>query len=210
MISVSALTANAQLSLANPDDAPKNTLTPQSFVNGLAATVQVQPAAATSVYAGNILATFGSASFIMYCVDLFSTATLGTSTLYKQGLVATSPQSIELSKLFTADNGAAANGAVNSAALQLAIWEVLYDPNPISVLTGSFTADVTPETATRANWLLNQRATVTPNYQLTLFTDMGMSNNQDFISATPIPEPSMLLMLGLGLVAVTALTRVKK
>ena len=73
---------------------------------------------------------------------------------------------------------------------------------------GSQTLDrLSYEIVTQTNWLLENRNSVVPSYQLMLFTDAGLAHSQDFITAV-IPEPSSFALLGLGL-AMGAIARKK-
>jgi hypothetical protein len=177
------------------------------FSNGYAA-VDVTVDSAGTIGAGQFRATLDGNSFLTYCTDLFQSFSWGQT--YSYSLVAngdtngfTLTQADQLGKLYTVAGGAATN-TVDSAAFQLAVWELLYDGTPGSVSSGGFRllSGGSVEQRDRADsWLAEVLApgTVSAYGAQRLVSSVA----QDFVVFTPllqangaVPEPA-----GLGLVA---------
>lgn len=127
---------------------------------------------------------------------------------------------INLHRLF-AEVGASSrvDTTIDSAAFQLAIWEILFEgttTSPYSVSTGDFKAVGDPVSAdatasiNQANSWLAGLGTGTPTNALFFLTN---PDRQDFITDIPIPtlfqtpEPASLALLGIGMLAAIATRR---
>lgn len=175
---------------------------------------------------------FDVQSFLMFCVDLYSQAGgLGTPLSYDRvNYVSELNPFDKIGKLITFNGGLASTDASGSAAMQLAIWELLYDDAPGDVTTGAFRASGVTGTDTRlkANALLAGANTVTASqYNVSFLSDNAYAANgkfgfQDYITAdplgrgcnegdcvTPIPEPGTyaLILAGLAALGFTAKRR---
>jgi len=134
-----------------------------------------------------------------WCYQLDQEFSPGTTYNYTASIL-TYPA---LSELFSEAGGVALTSALNSAAFQLAIWELEYDTDH-NLATGSFHA-ISADAGVIAQaqlWLDN--LPTTSNVVLVL---LHSDTNQDFITSFQIPtkdllpEPSSLPLLGLGLAA---------
>jgi hypothetical protein len=105
-----------------------------------------------------------------------------------------------LDKLFTAYYGTLGTSTTNSAAFQLAVWEIVNDPTPANVTTGTFRVSSSSAAIAQANtWVQSLSSlTQTGGWQLTVWRSR---TSQDQISASRVPEPASaaLLLLGLGM-----------
>lgn len=161
-----------------------------------------------------------------YCVDLLaglsspsSVSLLSMSSWYSSGPKSTnSPTSAGLlaSWLYSSFNPAAATDITRSA-LQLAIWNALYDAGDYNVSTGNFKVSSSALNAaaivTQANSYLSQLSTAVAGnllgsaYQTWLYT----ATYQDFMVGTPttstVPEPGSMVLLGSGLLGLAGMVR---
>ncbi len=151
----------------------------------------------------------GPALIDFWCFELDQFFSFGPVYDYTAGPVTAPPgASLALQQLFTEVGGSAGGTATTaiSAAVQLAVWEIRYDPSgSYDINSGNF--KVTGGSATTialAQTLLAGLSSVTsPTYDVFLLHN---SDTQDFVTPTPTPprltpEPSSLPLLGLGLTA---------
>ncbi|MBX3635294.1 MAG: PEP-CTERM sorting domain-containing protein [Rubrivivax sp.] len=181
------------------------------------------PAATTAAGAfGGVLSGgsgFDANPFYTYCVELTQTFSTGPNQLtgysivsglsYFTGLPASAATVVDrLGKLFTSLGGVNLPGsATASAAIQMAVWESIYEgtTNFGSVTAGGpgvFKHDASPNAAqqaviTAANTLLLNAAAVTTNlYSISVLKN---ADRQDFLLISRIPEPASLALVGLAL-----------
>jgi hypothetical protein len=138
-----------------------------------------------------------------WCYELGQFFSPGTTYDYTASILAYA----DLSRLFTrvGGSGAALASSTTSAAFQLAIWELEYDPGNYDILTGAFkvTGGDATAIALAQTWLTGLSA-FSPTFTIIL---LHSDTNQDFITDFQIPhqdllpEPSSLPLLGLGLAA---------
>jgi hypothetical protein len=156
-------------------------------------------------------------SFIAYCIDLVQTFSFNSSfdvtpvsALAHFGATTAGA----LDRLYTQRFAAVANN-IESAAFQLAVWEIMNETSgSYSVSGGSFMAAATPGSNSNdltaigyANaWLEALSSGAFGGYRLTALTS---ATRQDQLMATPVSEPETYAMLlaGLGLMGFLARRR---
>ena len=103
------------------------------------------------------------------------------------------------------------NANLNAASFQLALWEVANDNRDLSTGQVKNTASTQLSIVAGAQTLLDgvNAASSTQHYRYDLYTS---SLNQDFLVASPIPEPATYAMMlaGLGLFGFAARRKSQK
>lgn len=154
-------------------------------------------------------------NIIAYCIELtqfapsFGSPNGYIKSTYNAGTEPSGSQIDMLSKLFTFNNGLGTANSTESAAMQLAVWEIMYEAAPLSLTSGSFKIFGTSllPAATQADALLAGAAGSLSSFDVSTFTH---KNYQDFVTGNAnfgcneidcvgndVPEPGSLpLMLG--------------
>lgn len=173
------------------------------------------PAAGTTTYfSGSLNIDVGGTSFLAYCVDPSQFAT-GTSLAYGVSSTLSPPftgsQSGWVSNLYSQSYASTNGSGTNSAAFQLALWELANDDGVLN--TGSVRATSPSGTteALAASMINNAKtgAAGSNHYSFTLYTN---AQYQDYLvaSVTPVPEPESYAMLLAGLGLMGAVVRRRK
>lgn len=146
-----------------------------------------------------------NSSFTAYCAELGQSFQFNTDYEYALGAGSTyfnAAKTADLSRLFTAAAGFVVDSAT-SAAMQAAVWEIIYEPGSNYSLTGG---QVTVRSEASGDMpafrtvetVLAGLSSYRADYSIQV---LSSPLNQDFLIATAIPEPatSALLLGGLGL-----------
>lgn len=200
------LSATALAATASP------TLTQTGFANaGAAATISVAGGPNNGTFhAGEFTGVFNGESFLSYCVDLSQYFSFGNSYADyapTTGLAAFgATRATQLGELLTAVGGFATSTPSRSAAVQAAVWEILYETGPLlSLGSGSFTAGG-GTTAASDIAALNNVLGHLGDYAAASYSILASPTSQDFITAArdgrvgtaavgAIPEPSSLALI---------------
>lgn len=183
------------------------TLVPTGYANG-SQTFDLT-IGGSNVSAGAFVGTFDSVPLTFWCAELTQTFSFGTSYVYNVSLPSSAIYT-RLGQLFNEANAVAIVNTTNSAAFQLAVWEILFG-NDNDLTTGSFkvTNDHGNSAAVmQANSWLGALGSFADTFDVFLLSN---ESHQDFI--TPgrpgrfVPEPTPLLLLGAALVVMMVATR---
>ena len=186
------------------------TLVPSGFANGSEAfnvnvpTIVDPSALSTGAFTG----TLDGNPIVFFCFELTQSFGFGNSYTYDDS-IQSGGKYTTLSELFTEGFATSTASTLNSAAFQLAIWEILEETTPLSlspgVNQGSFyvTNDHGNTTTVAAANALIAGLPSTGLYTIHLLHN---DNNQDFIYGTlplhqEVPEPTPLLLIGAALAA---------
>ncbi len=207
----------AALGIAAAIAAPASaaTVNISGYTNGGPSSVSVA-SPAYSGGAGQFSGTLDGNAFTTFCAELTQSFNFNTNYTYSivSGTTAwTNPVYLGLSRLVTwlAANPTFNNSADKSAAMQSAVWEVIYETSgTYNLAAGTFVATSgTGSTQTAISNLNAQWGNINTTLP-TLFADkLVNANHQDFLLTTPVPEPEAFAMMlaGLGLVGAIARRR---
>lgn len=152
-----------------------------------------------------------ASSFYSYCIDLVNylsdpqTVTVGWSEGFTNGVANGGAKAAWLFNTFAAVVHTAGTG-IQAAALQVAIWEAMYDTyDPSGLTTGNFRLATSGAIATQANAYLSA---LYPDgvYQTSVAGVLATDHGQDQVTSR-VSEPSTLLLLGAGLALVARRAR---
>ena len=159
-----------------------------------------------NVYAGGFHVSSATDSFLAWCIDLAENLRLpSTYDIVSSPFVQSTSQ--QLSQLFTGFVADIDTG-VESAAFQVAIWELISDTS-IDLDSGEFQLLNNSAVEAQANTYLTGLSAFDADYDLSYFVASG---TQDLITGqpSPVPLPATGLMLIAGLGALGAAARKRR
>ena len=173
-----------------------------------------------SAPAGTLQIKVNGVDTLTYCVELTQIVNYGVldytlvngadyfTTNYFPGLQAAGLVAGRLGQLFTYLGGiiaapAGPDQAIYGAAVQLAVWEAVYEEDvPLSLSNGDFTQIAGPANVqTLANTFLSGAANLASVYSVSVLQSGIQPNggDQDYIVVTRVPEPASLALVGIAL-----------
>lgn len=190
--------------------ATADSLSPQSYANG-SQTFGLSIGGTVNV--GGFKGTWNAAEITFWCIELTEYFSFGkTYTDYTPDVIDDNTWTL-LGKLFTLGGAHALDTPTTSAAFQLAIWEVIYDPLNLDLGGGGFSvlnARGHAATVAAAQILLAGLAFSADEYDLIL---LRSGKHQDFVSGSRpfdkffVPEPASIALLGAALLAMALVLR---
>lgn len=151
----------------------------------------------------------GYGNFLAFCVDLAKFMTSGGTYSTSSGSAFGATVDGYVDRLFTSAY-ANVDTAIEAAAFQLALWEIISDTGSGYSLTGgSFTANSASSavTAQANSYLAGLAGASTGGYTITY---LNSGTSQNLVTVAPVPLPAALGMLGLGVASLFGLRRRKK
>lgn len=163
----------------------------------------------STIYAGEF--DFSTAGDTMYwndglsafCIQIDTTLKSSASYTVQSGLGGfSSTQQDRIDRLFSNYHALSQDGPGNSAAFQLALWEIINESDDaLSLSGGTFSSTGFSGARATANAWLSDLGDSSGAYEYYVFT---AGDSQNLLTARPVPEPAMIALLGAGLLAVAA------
>ena len=150
----------------------------------------------------------GFGNFVGFCIDLAKNMSNGNAYTTATSSAHGSAVDANIDRLFTSSY-ASVNTAVEGAAFQLALWEIITDTgSSLGFSSGSFLASASGAVMTQANSYLSALSGASTGGYNISYLNSGTSQN--LVTVSPVPLPAALGMLGLGIASLFGLRRRKK
>jgi len=153
----------------------------------------------------------GFGSFVAFCIDLAKSIRNGQS--YDTSSASAFGGSVDsvIDRLFTSAY-ASVTTAVQGAAFQVALWEIITDTGTdYNLRRGGFRVGASRAVLNQANTYLDGLATAgTGGYQMTFLSSGSSQNLVTVTPISPVPVPAAAWMLGIGLLGLFGLRRRQK
>lgn len=162
--------------------------------------------------AGQFTGLLNGNSFVTYCTDLaqtFSFNTTYTDYMVVSGVSAWGAQkSLDMDRWISwNDQIAYPINAAMSAAIQAAVWEIIYEGSGTYDLAGGTFVATSGDAATQGYMNVVNWAGLS-SVNVTLHVDQLYSReHQDFLVATPVPEPSAYALFAAGMAGIGFVAR---
>ncbi|MBY0437518.1 MAG: hypothetical protein K2W80_04940 [Burkholderiales bacterium] len=202
-----AVCVAATLSFSAPATA---SLVQNAFANGsLNVTIERTGRPDQNVRAGGFTGVFAGSSFLSYCIELAQNFKFGVNyTNYTVVPLASAPtnapmgatKAMHLALLVGKNFTDSFTSTIKTAAMQLAIWEIVHETNSTySVTNGHFKVDDGNNDVNQARTLANTwLGELSGLKTMASLVTLSSPTNQDFIT-TVVPVPPSALLLGSGL-----------
>lgn len=150
----------------------------------------------------------GYGDFLAFCIDLNNYMSSGNTYKISSSSVYGAGVDDYIDRLFTSAY-AGLDTAIEGAAFQVALWEIITDGGVAYDLAGGlFTASNNFDVIGQANtYLAGLASAATGGYKLGF---LSSSVSQDLVTVSPVPLPAAAGMLGLGLAGLFGFGRRKK
>lgn len=147
----------------------------------------------------------GIGDFLAFCVDLTKSLSAGSTYTTSSSSAYSALVEGDIDRLFTSVY-ASIDTAIEAAAFQLALWEIISDNGATYDLSaGSFIASASGAVMQQAAaYLAGLANAATGGYQITY---LHSRTSQDLVTVSPVPVPAALGMLGLGIAGLFGLKR---
>lgn len=204
LLSVAATLAVAAPAFADTVNLSGFTFTPATSVSVSSPNYSGQAGQFTGLLNGN--------SFVTYCTDLaqsFSFNTNYTDYTVVSGVSAWGAQrSLDLDRWISwNDQFAYPTDAAMSAAVQAAVWEILYETSGSYDLAGGTFVATSGDSATQT-WMNSVNWAGLSSVNVTQHVDQLYSReHQDFLVMTAVPEPSTYALFAAGLAGIGFIAR---
>ncbi len=165
--------------------------------------------------AGSLDITVNGTSFLAFCIDPFQYSSHTATTYNSYSDLSTLGSSVAgvVSNLYSESYASTIGNATNSAAFQLALWDLAKDDGVLTTGAVHTTSSTNSSVVAAANTMIYnaQHSTGSTQYSFNLYTN---GTKQDYLvaSVTAVPEPETYAMLlaGLGLMGFTVRRRTYK